>query len=159
MHWETVLCNSTQLVDLICENTTGYERASNGKYYKQHGIVLRYHSDAQAICASEGGNLANLFGSNWFAAEPYRLRILNGLPYMQMKIAGTRNSANTSWILPDGSELSPNKVPGVDWGVGQPNSFNDRCLCYGQYHRFNDYNCGRTPMTNYDSFLCEVVQL
>ena len=155
MRWETVSCTSTALVDHICQSSIGYERASNGKYYKHHTIALKNHSEAQAICASEGGNLANLFGSNWFAAEPYRLRIING-PSSQMKIGGTDNVTKMIWTLPDGSIYNVTNA-GVDWGTMQPSgNTTQNCLAYGQFQKYNCIICSANPGT-YDSFLCEVV--
>ncbi len=147
------------MVDQICENTTGYERATNGKYYKHHGIALGVFADAQAICASEGGNLANVFGINWIATEPYRLRVLRGPNPAVMRVGGNSNADRTAWILPDGSQAAPLQASGVDWGQYQPGTVSlEKCLCYhaSSFILLNDIICSSSP-GQYDSFLCEIL--
>ncbi len=156
--WTTIACASTQMVDQICENTTGYEKASNGKYYKQHGIALRNHSEAQAICASQGGNLANMFGPNWSATEPYRLRMLRGVANAQMKLGGISPPGEIGlWVLPDGSQYNVSTA-GVEWGTFQPTRLStEPCISYGQssMFSFNDIACCIVTPGASDSFLCE----
>jgi hypothetical protein len=107
--WQAELCGSTWGIGFatICKRVLGYERSTNGKYYKVIHKMNLNHQQAKQICSADGAALAIApYGSqDKRAVEKYIVRlaaVVREIASAGFWVDGTDAALEGTWKLPDG---------------------------------------------------------